>query len=339
MASLSSSGNPASRTRPHAPAVTLWPLSYIVIVIVFSAVLTGCGGGSSSGRLSRATIRERAIASARLTRGVFAVAGIGRTITRSADPIRPRLQIVVAAIRHTRDTPPDFDPDTGLFFVVTTNIDGSGQQSLFEDASHRIPAGAFVWQAPVWTNNQKDTYPAAIHTDYQINSGQFAGERGTIDFVAADATGANGTMHIVMTTRENERIVADFEITNGHIRAKGKCSYPDGTTYDEVDESQPDGGMTSTIDYPDGTTEIISMTPDGSSTEVITGPDGTMDGSGALNVDGMDNLTFDDGSQENVDVDTADAGDGGGSGDTSGGDSSDDSSKAIRNQTVQPRRR
>jgi hypothetical protein len=334
MAGRSSSGAHSPRVRSVAPKNRSRSLFSILIVIIVSAVLSGCGGGSSSGRLSRATIRERAIASARLTRGVFAVAGIGRGITRSAGATHLRLHVVVAAIRHTRDTPPDLDPNTGLFFVITADVDGSGQQSLFADADHRIPAGAFVWQAPVWTNNQKDTYPAAIHTDYQINSGQFAGERGTIDFVAADATGDNGTMHIVMTTHENERIVSDFDIVDGKVRAKGKCTLPDGTTYDETDVTQPDGGMVCTIDFPDGSSETIDMTPDGSSTETLTAPDGSMEGSGNLNMDGADNLTFDDGTQENVDVNTADAGDGGGSGDSSG-----DPSKAVKIQQVQTRRR
>ena len=321
-----------SRVDRHLMA---YPFSALCLAAVLG-ILSGCGGGSGSGKLSRATIRERAIASARLTRGVFAIAGIGRQITKSPNVNRPRLRFILAAARRTRDTPPDFDPDTGLYFVVTTDIDGSGQQSLFEDASHRIPAGAFVWLAPTWTNNQKDTYPATIHTDYQINAGAFAGEHGTIDFVAADASGDNGTMHIVMTTHENERVVSDFDIVNGVVRAKGKCTLPDGTTWDEVDAPQPDGGMICTIAFPDGSMETLTMSADGTSTEVLTAPDGSSEGKGNLDANGMDSLIFDDGSSETVNVDTADAGDGGGSGDTST-DSSGDSGKAARQP--QPRRR
>jgi hypothetical protein len=288
---------------------------YSACVAAMVVVLAGCGGGSSSGRTARKTVRERAIASARLTRGTFAVAGIGRTITRATTAWRPRLRLVMAAVRHTRDTPPDFDPGTGLYFVIQANVDGSGQESLFADASHRMPAGAFVWQGPVWTSGVKNDYPAAIHTEYQINAGDYAGERGTIDFVADDATGENGTMHIIMRTAENERVVGDFIISNGVVRAKNKCSLPDGTIYDETDVPQDDGGMVCTIDYPDGSTETINTEADGTSTEVLTGQDGTMEANGSLDVNGTDDISFDDGSQEQVDVDTADAGDGGGSGD------------------------
>src|SRR5436309_2172827 len=75
--------------------------------------LAGCGGGGGSSRLARAKARERAIASARLTRGTFAIAGIGRTITRAPKLTGRRMHVTLNAIRRTRDTPPpDLDPGT-----------------------------------------------------------------------------------------------------------------------------------------------------------------------------------------------------------------------------------
>jgi hypothetical protein len=337
------SSSVGTRLFPHRArfaGAILWTLALAAV----GWALAGCGGGggssatASSNRLSRATLRKRAIASARLTRGAFAIAGIGRTITRSPGARTTRLHTTLGAIRRTRDTPPDLDPGTGLYFVTQTDLDGSGREDLFVNAAHQKPAGAFVWMAPVWARGQKDTYPAAIHTDYQITGGDFAGEHGTIDFDATDATGDNGTMHIVMTTHENEQLIADFEIKNGVASARDRCSLPDGSTYTEVDLPQADGGMICTIDFPDGGTETVTMDPDGNSTEVLTGPDGSTDATGTLNMDGTDNINYDDGSQESVNVNTADAGDGGGSGDTgSSDDSSDRSRKAGAAKTRRSR--
>lgn len=299
-------------------------------MIACLCLASGCGGGGSGERSAKAIARKRAIASARLARGTFAVAGIGRTVGRAA-AFRPRLRLILALIKGGRESPPDLDPGTGLYFVKTVDVDGSGREDLFSDASHRKPAGMFAWQAPVWTGGKKNTYPATIHTDYQIDGGEFTGERGTIDFVADDSSGDNGTMHVVLTTHESERVVADFEIKNGKVHAKSKCSLPDGSTWEEVDSEQPDGDVVATIDFPDGSTETITMTPDGDSTEILTAPDGTIDASGDIDSDGMDSITYDDGSQENVDVDTADAGDGGGSGDSDSSDPGSD--KSIRRAT------
>ena len=42
------------------------------------------------------------------------------------------------------DAAPDFDPDLGLYFIAQTSLDGSGHENLFADASHNVPAGAFI---------------------------------------------------------------------------------------------------------------------------------------------------------------------------------------------------
>jgi len=322
-------GSPATRTR----------LLLCLLIVLVSA--SGCGGGSSGSKSSKSTLRERAIASVRLTRGTFAIAGIGRMFTRAVHSERPRLKSILAAARRTRDAQPDLDPDLGLYFVVQTDLDGSGHEDLFADASHQTPTGAFVWMAPVWANGQKDTYPAAIHTDYHVDGGQFSGEHGAIDFVANDVSGENGTMHVVMTTRENERVEADFDIVNGKVKGREKCTLPDDTSYVVLDNWQDGGGMTSTIQFDDGASETVTTQPDGSMFETLNGPDGSMDVSGSLDENGIDTLVFDDGSQETVDVDTADAGDGGGSGDDGNSSSDDGSGKSIKTRrvTVTPLRR
>lgn len=297
------------------------------------AATAGCGGGSGTSRKSKAIIRERAIASARLTRGVFAIAGIGRKITRVPKAARPRLRWILAAVQHSRDAAPDFDPDLGLYFVSQTDLDGSGHQDLFSDASHNVPAGEFVWRAPAWANDQKDSYPATIHTDYHIDGGQFAGEQGTIDFVADDPSGENGKMHVVMITRLNERVDADFDVVNGVVRGREKCSLPDDTTWIELDVPQDDGGWLTTIVFDDGSTETLDTAPDGSINETLKDPDGNIDVSGVLDPEGVDDLTFDDGSQETIDVDL---GDNGNSGDS--GSSNSDDRKARRAASIAGRR-
>jgi len=301
--------------------------------------LAGCGGGSSAAKRSRARVRELAIASARLTRGTFAIAGIGRKHTRSNSAVRPRLRSIVANARHSRDAQVDFDSDLGLFFMVQSDIDGSGHEDLFADASHNVPAGAFVWTAPVWTNGVKDTYPAQIHTDYQVKSGDFSGVHGTIDFVADDPSGDNGTMHVVMTTQQNENVDADFDVIDGKVHGRNKCTLPDGTSWVEIDIELPDGGVSSSIQFDDGSSETLNMDAEGNTTQILTGPDGSQDASGTLGSDGLDSISFDDGTQEDVDVDTADAGDGGGSGGSDDVPPSDGSDKHIRIPTRVPTRK
>src|SRR5438309_5820844 len=100
---------------------------YALVACLAAALLAlaGCGGGGGGSRLSRAKARERAIASARLTRGAFAIAGIGRTITRAPKLTARRMHVTLNVIRSTRDTPPpDLDPGTGLYFVAQPQLDG-----------------------------------------------------------------------------------------------------------------------------------------------------------------------------------------------------------------------
>ncbi|HLJ57303.1 MAG TPA: hypothetical protein VKT77_19860 [Chthonomonadaceae bacterium] len=315
------------------------------VMAVLALAAAGCGGGGSGGSgATRKTLRERAITSVRLTRGVFAIAGIGRSITRSVRSDRPRLRSIMAMLHKTRDAQPDFDSDLGLFFQSQTDLDGSGHEDLFSDASHNVPAGSFVWQAPVWANGQIDSYPATIHTDYQIGGGSFNGEHGTIDFTADDPSGENGTMHVVMITKENERAEADFTVVNGIVHGKDHCTLPDGTAWEETDEPQDDGTVDSTIIFDDGTQETVDTQPDGSIVDTIMGPNGSVDSTGTVTPDGQDSITYPDGGQEQVDVNTADAGDGGGSGNDGSGDSGDKGARrsarpAQRPITGAPRRR
>ena len=316
----------------------------LVIAVAIVVGVLGCGGGGSArSRLTQKQIRKRAIASARLTRGTFAIAGIGRQFTRAAIAVRPRLRAIVTAVRRTRDVNADFDADLGLYFVVQSELDGSGHQFLFSDASHNIPAGSFAWTAPPWKNGQKDTYPSQIHTDYTIRGGAFSGEHGTIDFVADDSSGNNGTMHVVMTTQESESVVAEFDVLNGVVKGRNKCTLPDGTTWVQVDSPLDNGGINTTIDFQDGYVETITTDSDGNATQSITGPDGYQEANGTLGSDGLDKIEYGDGSVETVDVNTGDAGDGGGSGDTgSNSDSnngSDDGSNQDRHVKTHSKRR
>src|SRR5690242_1008742 len=103
---------------------------FALFVLPLAALLVGCGGGgsSSSGKMSRGTARERAIATARLTRSTFSIAGFGRRITRASGS--SRLRLILGSIRGSRDVPPGFDKETGLYYTLTTNSDGSGRQDL-----------------------------------------------------------------------------------------------------------------------------------------------------------------------------------------------------------------
>ena len=288
----------------------------LLVGLPVAALLVGCGGGgSSSSNMTRGKARERAIATARLTRSTFSIAGFGKRITRA--PGSSRLCLILGSLHGSRAVPPGFDTETGLYYTLTANMDGSGRQDLFTDAKDTKSAGGFTWTAPSWAGGVQNTYPAIIHIAYQMTGGTFSGDHGTIDFTAQDATGDNGTMHIVNTTKEKETSVADFTFVNGKITGKQNERFPDDTTCIEIDIPQPDDTMVCTVTFPDNSQEIMTMNMDGMTTEVLKGSNGTVDATGNLDSNGTDNITYSDGSQETVDVDTADAGDGGGSGDTS----------------------
>ena len=283
---------------------------FLYSILCIALMSQGCGGGSgkSSSRQSKIIARERAIASVKLMRGIFAIAGLGRKATRASAGVS-RLHLFASVLRHTRDIPQGYDAETGLYYVVTTNPDGSGRQDLFADVGLTKPAGNFKWKTPVWNQDKVDSYPAKIYSEYRIQEGDFAGETGTLDSTLKDSTGDNGSLHIDLTTKANEHAVADFEIVNGVVSGKDAISLPDGTNYGEEDVTQSDGTTLCTITFADESVITLNMLPDGTMTEVLKESDGTVDATGTVQADGMDTISYSDGSQESVDVDIVDSGD------------------------------
>lgn len=244
---------------------------------------TACGGGSSNkSALPKVVIRERAIASARLMRAIFAV----------------------AALRHSRDVTQGVDDGTKLTFTRTVNAEGSGREDLYTDSARTKAAGDITWAVPIWSNNQPDTYPATIRATYRITAGEFAGDNGTLEIVPQDSAANHETIHLVLTNAHNERCVADFTYDNGKVSGKDYCTLADGTTCTEEDVTLPDGNMECTIVYSDNSQETLDMQTDGTTIETLDAPDGSQEASGKLDDNGNDNITYSDGSTETVDVDT-----------------------------------
>jgi hypothetical protein len=274
----------------------------------------GCSGNDSCcSSSSKAIAKQRAVDAMRITRATLAIAGFARRVTRSASaPMGNRVSLWLSAIQHRRasslnstPTAPVLDTDTGLYYTITVNADGSGQEDLFVDSALQKTAGAFTWTAPIWPNNQPDTYPATFQTVYQITAGSYAGEHGTITITADDSTGNNGTLTIDLTDVQNEHCVTDFTITNGVLKAKCHCTEPDNTSYYEVFSLVADVISCMTT-YPDGGTEQINVNPDGSATETVDSSSGQTQATGSVDPNGNDTINYDDGSSETVNVDTGD---------------------------------
>ncbi len=300
----------------------------LLCLLLGAVTMVGCGGGSSkSPAMSRSTVRERAIATTRVARATFALAGLGRHITRAPHTGMGRTALFLAALHHTRDAVTEGkDADTGLFFTLTTAADGSGQQNLFTDAAHTHAAGRYAWNAPQWPNGQPDTYPVLLHEDFQVTDGTFKGAVGTADSTLSDASGNNGKIHMTFTDAMGETAVCDLTIDNGMVHADDKVTLPDQTTFDEQDISQTDGSMQCTFIFPDGSKDVEIMAPDGTGTETLTDSNGTVEESGTFQDTGMETLNYQDGSSETVNVDTAD---------TSTGNTATESS--VHSRTVRPR--
>ncbi|MCW3099837.1 MAG: hypothetical protein JWL77_5455 [Chthonomonadaceae bacterium] len=289
-----------------------YPLS--ALVLLGPLLSAGCSGNDSCcSSSSKAVARQRAIATMRVTRATLAVAGFARRETRAAAvPMGNRVNLWLAAIKRVRTasvspaaTTPALDTDTGLYYTLTVNPDGSGQQNLFVDSALQHSAGAFTWTAPQWTSGQPGNYPATYQSVYQITAGSFAGEHGTITITADDVTGDNGILTIDLTDSENEHCVTDFTITNGVFKAKAHCTFADNTSFDELFSVIADV-ITCTTTYLDGGTEVITVNPDGSDTQTVDGPTGQTEATGTVDPDGNDTIQYDDGSSETVNVDTGD---------------------------------
>ena len=294
-----------------------------LLIPLIPLLCAGCGGHDCCSATGKATARQRAVASMRITRATFAVGGFGRRIGKAArnTTAHSRVGIWLAAIPHRRDaTPgadtPALDIDTGLYYTLKLNADGSGQQDLFTDATKNQTAGAFMWTAPQWTNNQTNNYPAAFHTTYQITAGEFAGEHGTMDITTQDATGMNETLRIDLTDTQGEHSITDVTITGGVVSAKAHCILPDYFAFDQTYYTDPNDVVICTTTFPDTGSEDINLYPDGTATETVYDSGGTVDATGDVQASGDDTIDYSDGSSETVNVDT----------DTG---SSDDSSKAA----------
>ncbi len=152
--------------------------------------------------------------------------------------------------------------DTGLFFTLTTETDGSGQQNLFMDAARTHSAGRYVWTAPQWKDGMPDAYPVLIHEDFQITDGSFSGDKGTADSTLDDATGNNGKIHLSFADGKGESAICDLIIENGMARADNMITLQDNTRCRETDVPEPNGDMQCTFVFPDGSQEVELMAPE-----------------------------------------------------------------------------
>ena len=279
------------------------------LVLLGSLFCAGCNGNDSCcSSTSKSVAKQRAVATMRITRATLVVAGFGRRITRGASVhMGNRVGLWLSAMRPGRAAPavppvPAQDADTGLYYTLTVNPDGSGQQNLFLDSAQQHPAGAFTWTAPQWTNDQPNTYPASFQTVYQITSGRFAGEHGTMLITADDVTGDNGTMTLDLTDAEKEHCISDFTITNGALKAKSHCTFQDNSVCDQVFSLLTDAIVCDTT-YTDGGTENISVNSDGTATQTVDSPTGQQEATGTVQANGDDTIHYDDGTSETVNVD------------------------------------
>jgi hypothetical protein len=289
----------------------LYPLS--ALVLLGSLLCSGCNSGHDSccSSNSKEIARQRAVATMRITRATLAVVGFARRITTREVGARKvnRIGLWLNAIRRHRTASasdpvlPVLDADTNLYYTITVNPDGSGQQSLFVDSGLQQTAGAFTWTAPKWTNDRLDTYPATFQSVYQITAGAFAGEHGTIAITSNDVSGENGMIAIDLTNAQKEHCKADFTLTNGVLKAKAHCTFPDHSSCDQ-DYSLLNDILTCTTTYFDGGTDETTVNPDGSATQTVNGPDGVSDAVGTVEPNGDDTIEYDDGTYETINVDT-----------------------------------
>jgi hypothetical protein len=277
----------------------------ITTLAVFA--LIGCGGGSNSIDISKATVRKRILAATRLANEAFAVAGLvrhdNRSVSSSKGFLPPRLSFVLL---RQRDTPEGIDQATGLYYTLNITSNGSGVQKLYTDSGYHNAAGNFTWPAVVWSNGVLNKYPALLNVTFQITAGNFAGVHGTMDVTTKDATGNNDLMDITLTNAQGEKFVGHFQIINGIVSVAAQDILSDGTSCQVVDDTNSNGDIVCDTTFPDGSQATIDANPDGGGDQTYTDNSGLTDATGDFNSDGSDTVTYDDGSDETVDVDTSD---------------------------------
>src|SRR5258706_4348451 len=92
-------------------------------LLVLIPLVAGCGAGHGG---SNSAARQRAIASARISRQVFAVTGLAKRITRGPNRSRTRLSMIASAIVRGRSTDAGFDDQSRLYYQLAVQDDRSG---------------------------------------------------------------------------------------------------------------------------------------------------------------------------------------------------------------------
>jgi hypothetical protein len=290
--------------------------------------LTGCGGGNgNSPNSARAQARAREIATTRLIRTTLAVSGLGRKLFTRSVGVRGsrRVSFILAALHGGRATQTGLDPDTGLYYTLTTNVDGSGSQLLFTDAAHTIPGGSFTWGAPQWNNGQPDSYPAVIHVVFDITAGAYDGTSGTLDITLKDAAAVNCIIKIALRNRLRESCNSTYDTSGDIFTGGGTVVLTDGSTCEEQVSVEPDGTIMCGMDWPDGSSGTLQVNPDGSTDVTIKDSYGDTV-TGDVQPDGTDYIDYGGGDYETVDDNTSSEYD---YGDDSG-DNSNDNWRHIR---------
>ena len=284
----------------------------LILAALVSFALIGCGGGSSSSAGgSKAATRQRVIATTRVFRDVYAMAGLARrgastSSSRAASRgMSRRVAFLLSALRGTRGVQQGQDPDTGLYYRLTVNSDGSGREDLFTDSTYHTPAGAFIWGPPQWANSKPNTYPAVFHVTFNITAGNFAGTSGSMDVTLKDASGLNCLIHLALKDKQNDNANCVLTIVAGAASCDDTCTLGDGATYTEQDQTDDSGDIQSSVDFSDGWQEDMTTNADGATDATLTDPSGSTDATEECQPDGSDTIDYSDGSSDDVNVDTS----------------------------------
>lgn len=257
---------------------------YVCAVSFGLIALAGCGGGGSPS-LRQATI-GRAVMAARTTRNTVAIASLSSRVGRA----------LVGA--PTRDHVPDHDSHTDLYYVVTTNPDGSALVTLWADAAHTVPAGTITIGAPQWTNGQPGAFPVTYHLTYNITVGSYAGNNGTADVTVNDPAGHLVLIHEALRNEMGETNDGNFEDHDGDLTGTDHCVGQNGSLDLNCMEDQ-NGDMQVDVDFHDGHHGHVVEHQDGSIDETMTGQHGEVEATENNDADGQGDIQFGDGEHNN----------------------------------------
>jgi|GEM_PF-3694299 len=267
-------------------------------VVLFLALVIGCGGSGGSGGTVAAPTGKQAVRSASLAgyQSLGAGSALPYVAAQVAAPKGSLLALAAKALLPVRGI--SYVQALGLYSSSATYNGTQATILYYTDAAGTHPAGSMTVTAP--SGFAYSSYPATVTVAASITAGNLPCN-GKLQIVYTDSSGANTMTGNLQLTKNNESMSLNLKLTDSLVLNGGMTISENGTTITATNMSGPVAGDatfqftlgpqeytgTGTVDL---TTADISLT--------FTNPAGS---SASVNSSGDLVITYSDGKVETID--------------------------------------